>query len=245
MPLQDSAKPCQFVISAFYDSSFSRPLRPLPHQISVPYNPESLTIKQSNLFETRQGLSTSGSRSTFYACGSRKLTVTLSFVGIDFGPYGPSSYPHERQNVREQIDLFERLCLRINGSSHEPAYLRLKYGEGALRTIFEARLTNHEVSYSLFERAGKPLLADVTATFVESVQPWKKYARHRLSSPDLSHRHLVLAGETLPMLCLRYYGTTAPYLEVAAFNKLDNIRTLTPGQQLLFPPLNHEGVQSQ
>jgi hypothetical protein len=243
MPLQDTAKSLDFKISAFYNSSFTRPVRPLPNQMSIPYNPESLIIQQSNLYEVRQGLSTYGVRSLFYACTARTLTVTLSFVGIDFGPYGPSGFPQERKDVREQLDLFERLCLRINGSSHEPSYLRLKYREAGLHSTFEARLKNHEVSYSLFDRGGKPLLADVTATFVEAVQPRKKYARLRLSSPDLSHRHLVLAGETLPMLCLRYYGTTDPYLQVAAFNQLDNIRALTPGQQLLFPPLIQAGVQ--
>ena len=245
MPILDTVKPAKLRITAFLDSAFTRPLQPLPNRMTAAYNPESLSIRQDNSFETKQGISTSGAKASFYASSSRLLTVTLSFVGIDFGPYGLSASQLQRQDVREQLDLFERLCQRINGSSHQPAYVRLNWGRGGLRSTFEARLKSYDVSYGLFDRGGKALLADLTATFVEAVQPTKRRARLRLSSPDLSHRHLVLAGETLPMLCLRYYGSTDPYLQVAAFNQLDDIRALTPGQQLLFPPLDAPGGVEQ
>jgi len=238
MPLLDTAKPNTLRITAFLDDAFTRPLRPAPNRLLAAYDPESLTIKQDNRYETDQGASTSGSQTTFHASGSRELTVMLSFMGIDFGPYGLRSLTTRPQDVRRELELFERLCQRINGASHEPAYLRLNWGRAGLRSTFEARLKSHDISYSLFDRGGTALLADVTATFVESVRPKKAKARLRLSSPDLSHRHLVLSGETLPMLCLRYYGSADPYLEVAAFNRLDDIRSLTPGQQLLFPPLD-------
>lgn len=243
MPLLDSVKPATLRISAFLDSAFTRPLQPLPNQMVVAYDPQTLSIKQQNTFGSKQGPSTSGAQARFHASGSRELTVSISFVGIYFGPYGLNVSQLRRENVQEQLDLFERLCQRIQGTSHEPAYLRLNWGQGRLSSTFEARLKSHDISYSLFDRGGKALLADLKATFVEAVQPKKKLARLRLSSPDLSHRHLVLAGETLPMLCLRYYGTTAPYLQVAAFNQLNDIRSLTPGQELLFPPLESPGGQ--
>lgn len=239
----DTVKPAKLHITAFLDSRFTRPLRPLPNKMSVAYDPESLTIQQDNRFEDKQGASTSATQASFYASSSRQLTVTFSFVGIDFGPYGQRSARQKRQDVREELELFERLCQRINGHSHQPAFLRLTWGRGGLRSTFEARLKSHEIKYGLFDRGGKVLLADIMATFVEAVHPTKRRARQRLSSPDLSHRHLVLAGETLPMLCLRYYGTTDPYLQVAAFNQLDDIRALTPGHELLFPPLDSSGGQ--
>ncbi|MFN7678581.1 MAG: hypothetical protein ACK5QW_08320 [Cyanobacteriota bacterium] len=241
MTLLDTVKPAKLHITAFLDSAHTRPLRPFPNRMTAAYDPESLSIQQDNTFETKQGVSTSGVKAAFYASGSRLLTVTLSFVGIDFGPYGLHSSQLRRQDVRQELDLFQRLCQRINGASHEPAFLRLNWGRGGLRSTFEARLKSYDISYGLFDRGGKALLADLTATFVEAVHPTKRRARLRLSSPDLSHRHLVVAGETLPMLCLRYYGSTDPYLRVAAFNQLDDIRSLTPGQELLFPPLEQAG----
>ncbi|MFN9113238.1 MAG: hypothetical protein ACK5XN_24480, partial [Bacteroidota bacterium] len=233
----ESVKPANMRISAFLDSARQRPLQPAPHVMRVAYDPQSLSIKQDNTFETKQGPSTGGSSARFYASGSRQLTVTLLLVGVDFGSYGLNVAPSQPTDVSGQLDLFQRLCQWINGESHEPAYLQLNWDKGGLRSTFEARLKTYDIRYSLFDRGGKPLLADLDATFVEAVHPVKQQARQRLSSPDLSHRHLVLAGETLPMLCLRYYGRTDPLLQVAAFNGLDNLRVLTPGQHLLFPPL--------
>ncbi len=245
MTILDTVQPNKLSITAFLDSAFTRPLRPLPNRMTAAYDPQSLSIKQENKFETEQGASTGGAKANFYASGSRKLSVTLSFVGVDFGPYGhTASLPQlQRQDVKKELELFERLCQRINGTSHEPTFLRLNWGKGGLRSTFEARLESHDVNYSVFDRTGKALVAEIRATFVEAVHRTKQRARQRLSSPDLTHRHVVLAGENLPMLCLRYYGTTNPYLQVAAFNQLDTIRTLTPGETLFFPPLESTGGQ--
>jgi hypothetical protein len=245
MPNLDTVSSNKLSITAFLDSAFTRPLRPLPNRMTAAYNPQSLSIKQDIKFESEQGASTSGAKPDFYASGSRKLSVTLSFVGVDFGPYGRTAArrPLPRQDVKKELELFERLCQRINGTSHEPTFVRLDWGWGGLRSTFEARLEGYEVKYIVFDRTGKLLVAEVKASFVEAVHPSKQRARQRLSSPDLTHRHLVLAGENLPMLCLRYYGTTDPYLQVAAFNQLDSIRALTPGETLFFPPLNSAGGQ--
>jgi hypothetical protein len=245
MPLLDTIKPATMRIKAFLDCAFTTPLKPLPSEMVAAFDPASLKIEQKNVLEEQQGASSSGGKATFHSSKSTVLTVKLTFVGVDFGRYGYDILSSRRQDVQKQLDLFERLCQEINGSSHEPAYVRLNWGQGGrLKSSFDARLSSHEISYGLFDRGGKILVADLTAEFTEFVSSEKDKASLRLSSPDLSHRHLVLAGETLPMLCLRYYGTSAPYLQVAAFNELDDIRALTPGQQLLFPPLNRTGVES-
>ena len=247
MPIPVTAKSSKLRLTAFLDSRFTRPLQPMPNGMSLVYNPDTLSIKQENKYEDEQAASTSAPKADFYASSPRLLTVTFSFVAVDFGSYGLNPYQLEKrqENVRKQLDLFDRLCQRINGASHQPAYLRLNWSRGGLRTTFEARLKSYEENLVLMDRGERELVADLTATFVEAVHPDKQRARERLSSPDLSHRHLVLAGETLPMLCRRYYGTTDPYLQVAAFNQLDDIRDLTPGQQLLFPPLESSGGQDR
>ena len=241
MNILDTVKPAQLHIRAFLDSKFSKRVTPAPFEMTAPYSPESLSFKQENVLETKQGASTGSAKANFYASGSRQLSVKLLFTGVDLGGYLPNPILSQPVNVAKQIDLFDRLCQRINGASHEPSYLRLSWASDGLRSCFEARLKSYDVNYSLFDRKGKALIAEITATFVEAVHPTKQRARQRLSSPDLSHRHLVLAGETLPMLCLRYYGCTDPYLQVAAFNQLDDLRSLTPGLELLFPPLLQQG----
>ncbi len=241
MNFLDTIKPAQLHIRAFLDSKFTQRVATTPNEMTAHYSPESLSFKGENTFETKQGISTSSAKANFYASGSRHLTLKLLFNGVDLGGYQPNPARAQPLDVPKQIDLFERLCQRINGASHEPSYLRLNWASDGLRSSFEARLKNHEINHSLFDRKGKALIAEITATFVEAVHPTKQKARQRLSSPDLSHRHLVLAGDTLPMLCLRYYGSTDPYLQIAAFNQLDDLRNLTPGEELLFPPLARQG----
>ena len=53
---------------------------------------------------------------------------------------------------------------------------------------------------------------------------------------------MVLAGDTLPLLCQQIYGSATHYLQVAAFNGLDDFRVLEPGRELLFPPFARPGA---
>ena len=47
-------------------------------------------------------------------------------------------------------------------------------------------------------------------------------------------------GDSLPLMCHRIYGDARYYLEVARTNALVDFRSLRPGTELLFPPLEKE-----
>jgi len=57
-------------------------------------------------------------------------------------------------------------------------------------------------------------------------------------SPPIDRMVTVVAGDTLPALCKQIYGDSRFYVQVAKYNKLNKFRSLTPGTQLLFPPLS-------
>jgi nucleoid-associated protein YgaU len=59
-------------------------------------------------------------------------------------------------------------------------------------------------------------------------------------SPDLTNQRTVMPGDTLPFMCFQVYGDPRHYLRVAAFNHLDDFRSLAVGQAILFPPLKPE-----
>jgi nucleoid-associated protein YgaU len=48
---------------------------------------------------------------------------------------------------------------------------------------------------------------------------------------------VVKSGDTLPLLAKEIYGSSEYYLRVAEVNGIDDFRNLTPGQQIIFPPL--------
>jgi nucleoid-associated protein YgaU len=101
---------------------------------------------------------------------------------------------------------------------------------------FNCRLESVDIKYQAFDRDGAPLHAVLAATFVEQLDPAKRAAADNLSSPDLTHRRVVAEGDTLPLLFRAIYGSPSHYLRVAQVNGLDDFRSLTAGQELIFPP---------
>ena len=76
----------------------------------------------------------------------------------------------------------------LTSDSHEAAYLRLKWSTDIFGPDgFECRLQSADIQYTAFNRDGSPLRAEVTAKFVEAVDPTKKSAQLRLSSPALAN----------------------------------------------------------
>lgn len=238
MPLLEITKPSRFKITAFLDRDRKRPVPTTPNILKTEYKPESLKIKQDNIFQNSQAISTSSAQARFHASRSRLLSVTLCFNGIDFGQYGAADiYSGNKSNLEKDVEKFFKLCQQINSSSHEPAFLKLSWGQAGIESVLEARLKDYELTYPLIGRDGKPLLAEIQANFIEDIDPKKQKSQLRLSSPDLTHRHLVLAGESLTSLCLKYYGSTDAYLQIAQINNLDHFSWLAPGIELYFPPL--------
>ena len=82
-----------------------------------------------------------------------------------------------------------------------------------------------------------PLRATLKTSFTEDLDPKKKKAKERSSSPDLTHTRIVRSGDTLPLLSLEIYGSAKHYMQLAKINNLDDFRNLAPGAELIFPPL--------
>lgn len=239
MALGNLFKLAKLTIEAFEDVERRKPAKAGPagsNTLEVQYNPESLSTKHESVFQSKQGITTQGSTSRWMHSRSKELTVKLVFDGTGVGHFGVELL-FKQTTVAEWIRKFLALCYQVQGDSHEAAYLRLKWSTDIFGPDgFECRLQSADIGYTAFDRDGSPLRAEVTAKFVEAVDPVKKSAQLRLSSPDLTHRRLVRAGDTLPLLCIEIYGSSAHYLRVAEVNGLDDFRRLTPGQELIFPP---------
>lgn len=206
-------------------------------RITAMFNPASFSMRHENRFHRHQGINTSGARDTFSHARADELSLELIFDGTGVGDTGVLALtPLATPSVAKQIDKFLAACFYLDGQIHEPKYLTIHWGDGPLAN-FECRLKDVEINYTAFDKSGAPLRATIKATFVQGLDPEKRSRRDRKSSPDLSHRRIVRAGDTLPLLCREIYGSTAPYLVVAAANGLDHFRELEPGSELVFPPL--------
>lgn len=239
MGLINLFKLSKLTLTAYQDSERKKPVR-APNSLEVQYNPESLTTRHESTFQGRQGIATSSAQARFSYSRSETLSVSLIFDGTNVGYMGVELL-RPVPTVSKRVSEFLRLCYRLNSDSHEPSYLKLSWDKGVLGPAFDCRLKSVEIKYTSFNRDGSPLRAELNAEFIEDRDPKKKALMDRLSSPDLSHRRMVVAGDTLPMLCQEIYGSAAHYLRVAEVNGLDDFRVLTPGQELIFPPFAKAG----
>jgi hypothetical protein len=137
------------------------------------------------------------------------------------------------KSVDAYLDELSRLVYKYDGAIHMPPYVKVTWGE----LSFKGVCSSYNVKYTLFKPDGTCLRAEVSLEFKASVDPQTKVKKASNSSPDLTHARTVKAGDTLPLMTYRIYGSSAYYMEVARVNKLTNINAIKPGDQIYFPPL--------
>lgn len=194
-------------------------------------NPETYTLEYKVKTAKAQGQGTSGAQLKFEYILPEELTFDFLFdnTGLIDGKAKPDG-------VFDEVNDFRRLLTAYRGSSHEPYHLKLVWGN----LVVKGRAAEVGITYKLFNPDGQPIRAVVRVKFLGSVEERKRAAQELRESPDLTHQRTVLPGDTLPFLCFQVYGDPRHYLRVAAFNRLDNVRSLAVGQAILFPPLRPE-----
>ena len=196
-------------------------------------NPETYTLEYKVKTSNAQGQGTSGAQPKFEYTMPEELSFDFLFdnTGLIDGNPKPDG-------VFEDVDAFRKILIEYRGTSHEPYHLKLVWGN----LIFKGRAVEVGITYKLFNPDGQPIRAVVRVKFKGSVEEQKRAALEFRQSPDLTHQRTVMPGDTLPFLCFQIYGDPRHYLDVAAFNQLDNFRSLAVGQSILFPPLKPDAA---
>lgn len=192
-------------------------------------NPESYTIDYKLKFsEEGQGQGTSGKQLKYEYTEPEEMTFDFLFdnTGIIDGK--------PRDSIVDDINKFKQVLLEYKGDSHEPPHLVLVWGENS---IFKGRAIEVGLTYKLFKPDGTPIRAVAKVKFKSSIEELKRAAKEDKKSPDLTHVRKVKAGDTLPLMCYQIYGDPKYYLSVAQANYLHSFRALTPGMDIVFPPI--------
>jgi hypothetical protein len=169
----------------------------------------------------------------------RSWTFDLMFdgsgaTGILGGAGGPRS---SVLTVNAQIEAF-KLTVGFSGETHRQRFLQLVWG----RLFVTCALESFSVNYKLFDQAGLPIRAVVSATFREHKDPEIQEREKNLASPDIQHARLVEEGDTLPNVVNAIYRDPGRYIAVARANRLNNVRCLVPGTELRLPPVRTRGA---
>lgn len=195
----------------------------LNHQLGISYNTDNSSILPV-------GKSAVESKLSQYQ--QEKLSFELVLDGTGAVPQLPPQA--SAGEVSQQVKQLKNVVYHYVGEKHEPSIVKLQWGQSF---SFVGRLSSMTVDYTLFKPGGDPLRAKIKLNFGSYMSNKQEALKADRQSPDLTHRVLVKAGDTLPNLCYRIYRDSSYYLAVAEFNQLDSVSVVAPGTQLYFPPL--------
>jgi nucleoid-associated protein YgaU len=216
-----AAQLTKLTIDAYTDVRFSKPAG-IRWQALL--NPTELSFSRKNQYQATQSAGTSAPQQSFSGGEPDQVQIDLLLDGT--GVVGDPG------GIGDMLDALLDLT-KFQGDTHQPYYVQLSWGRFGFRGI----LTQADVTYKLFDRAGEPLRATVKLTLKEALSPQEVAAQDRASSPDLYQTWLVRDGETLDAIAAQVYGDPAFWRPLASANRLANPRGLVTGQQLLLPPV--------
>jgi hypothetical protein len=198
--------------------------------VEVLINPETYAHEYKLKYaESGQGQGTSGKELKYEKTEPEEMTFEFLFdnTGIIDGK--------PRESIADELAAFKALLIEFKGDAHQPNIIKLVWGDNP---VFKGRVLELSITYKLFTPNGQPIRAVAKVKLQGTVEEEKRARKEDRRSPDLTHIRQVKAGDTLPLLCHRIYGDSRYYLQVAAVNNLGNFRKLTPGMQLVFPPVS-------
>lgn len=222
----------KMTFTAYEDSNFKKKYG---NTLTVWINPASYTRTQCiNLNNTiEQG--DSGASPNFASIGNEEISFDLTFdaTGVIPSPIaGETATPAD--GIVGPLTAFRRLVFKYNGDIHRPNFVMISWAQ----LQFQGILKSLSVTYTLFMPNGTPLRAKAAVVFNDFTDRIRLEKEAGKNSPDMSHLVTVKAGDTLPQLCHRIYGSSLLYLQIAEINDLINFRRLEPGTQLVFPPIS-------
>jgi hypothetical protein len=192
---------------------------------AVMLNPGSVKHGGGIRYNKTEALGSSKVEAKFSSVGEETLSFSLLMDGTGVVP-GSSDVPAQLKALRSVV-------YQYVDTQHEPSRVQVVWG----KLVFFGRLSQLETEYTLFKPDGEPLRAKLSLAFIGSTSKEIAQLQAGQSSANCSRVVEVRDGDTLPLLCQRIYGDDAYYLDVARFNRLPNLRHLTPGTTLQFPPL--------
>ena len=191
------------------------------------FNPESFVVNETIRWFGDTVPGKANTDPTFLSVRPRTFTIEFTLDGTGVNTNGV------KIPVTAQVALFRGVTSNIRGTIHRPSYLMVQYGTFVTVCV----MNSSEVNYTMFDLAGLPIRAKISATFTERVIPGLSDVLGMLSSPDLTHQVTVKQYDILPLLTYNIYKNQHYYLQVARTNKLKNFRRLSPGTPLNFYPL--------
>ncbi len=245
--MNDNGKLIKVSIESFEKESLSErsKSKSKPNPIFLPVNPESFTQNFKVKLNMQQGKGNVGTNPRYDSTSPEELKLDFVFDGtntiqgynskLDNNPTADESAKKPGLAVKDQLKIFMKAVYDMNGKTHRPHFLKLKWGDGFK---FSCILSNLDLNYTLFKTNGDPLRIKVSATFLNYIAQKERVLRENKKSPDLTHVRLVKAGDRLDIMTYDIYNDPKYVTQIARANGLSTFRSIKPGEEFYFPPLN-------
>jgi len=246
-------------ITAFEDNSYEKATK----SFLVMYNPTTFSETRNSQWVPEKTINTNSKEKTFRGNKSDKVTFEFLFDATGASPSSESklgltksignkkkaessetsnawdliktsSDDPSLRHVNKAISKFFDITQTVVDDTHTPNYIQINWGAYEFRGILDSATIN----YKLFNSAGLPIRATLSANFSESISKKEESAKQDLKSPDLTHYRILTEGDTLPLLSQMMYGDPSYYMELAKINGLTNFRNIKVGQRIIFPPID-------
>ncbi|MCB0556715.1 MAG: LysM peptidoglycan-binding domain-containing protein [Phaeodactylibacter sp.] len=209
------------------------------------FNPSSVRRTAGNLYRSAQALNSGGRPAYFAYAPPERIELKIIVDGTLPGkmlsqPSATIPFRAQVTDVAQSVEQFLHLTHAVNPQTRQPNYLTLQMGK-TLRAI-ACRLAQYSIEYSSLDEQGNAKRAEITATFIEEKKKSRQGLPLQSAAADNATQHTIKAGDTLPMLAQKHYGSSEKLVGLARFNRLNSLRSLALGSVLVVPPAAKEGI---
>lgn len=192
-------------------------------EVKVLLNPTELNVEHSVNYKETTPPGLSSSITQFVNEKSEVLTVELLF---DTHTDGHNS------DVSVLTNQFITMA-SIDSSLHAPPRVSFLWGVFSFVAVVE-RVTQR---FTMFTSDGVPVRANLSVTF----RQYRSLATQvKVESADKTKRRVFESHDSIWLLADREYGDTKYWRLIAARNRIEDPRRITPGTVLVLPPLDDE-----
>ena len=212
-------------------------------KLTFVFNPAKLDVKASAKWDQPpQSGSKKGSVPQYKGAEPRTMDLDLVLDGWD--PSGPTR--SQQRDVQKDVATLMSWT-RPTASTRttklpRPPYVVLQWGNPS-KPWFSCYVVSVSASFTMFDETGKPVRATVKVSLKEvPAEPGKQ---NPTSGSLAGHQsHLMVEGDSLPLVAHRYYDRPAYWRGIAVANGIDDPQRVRPGTRLYLPPIEEVGLLS-
>lgn len=195
------------------------------------FNPSEFSVERTNQYTEVSIPGLPSSNFQFVKGGARTLTMSLFFDTYE-----------QKLDVRVFTDAITgwesglvpiKGLMDIDSDLHAPPVCLFIWGA----FIFQCIVTSVTKRFTMFLPEGIPVRATLTVTL-------KEYKEHEVQLKEISRQSTdrtktwpVKQGDSLWSIAAKEYGDPGQWRAIAAENGIENPRVLSPGTELIVPPL--------